>query len=37
MIRRNTQQQQLKCTDPEKFVNEMNTFGARLENKDFRK
>ena len=36
MMGRTTQQQRLKCSDPVKFVNEMNTFYACFDDKDFR-
>ena len=36
MMGRNTQQQRVKYPDPVKFVNEINTFYARFDDKDFR-
>ena len=36
MMGRNTQQHRVKCPDPVKFVNEMNNFYARFDDKDFR-
>ena len=36
MMGRNTQQHRVKCPDPVKFVNEMNTLYARFDDKDFR-
>ena len=36
MMGRNTQQQRAKCPDPVKLANEMNTFYARFDYKDFR-